>query len=117
MSEFVLLYRGNPEGMDERMGETEQGRQRLESWRRWMDGVRQNGQLKDAGLPLKRSGKVVRARNRIVDGPFAETKEVVAGFSIIEAKDFEEAQAIAAGCPMLEGGGSVEIRPVLRFGG
>lgn len=116
MSEFVLLYRGNPEGIDERMGETEEGRKRLEAWRRWMDSIRQKGQLKDVGLPLKKAGKVVRARNRVVDGPFIETKEVIAGFSVIEARDFEEAQSIAAGCPMLEGGGSVEIRPILRFG-
>ena len=114
MTEYVLLYRGDLEGMDERMGETEQGRQRLESWRRWMDGVRQKGQLKDVGLPLKPAGKVVRKR-KVTDGPFIETKEVIAGFSVIEVADYAEAEAIAAGCPMLEGGGSVEIRPVLRF--
>ena len=114
MSEFVLLYRGDPDAMEEGRFETEEGRRRLESWRRWMDGVRAKGQLKDAGVPLKPAGKVAR-RNRITDGPYAETKEVIAGFSIIEARDFEEAQAIAAGCPMLEGGGSVEIRPVMRL--
>jgi len=51
----------------------------------------------------------------VTDGPFAETKEVLGGFSIIEAKDIDEAARIAEGCPILEGEGSVEVRPVMPF--
>lgn len=115
MSEFVLLYRSAPDSIDENMEETEQGRERLGRWRAWMEGIRQKGQLKDRGLPLRRAGKVVRGRRAIVDGPFMETKEVVGGFSVIEAKDLAEAAAIAAECPIVEGGGSVEVRPIMRF--
>lgn len=114
MSEFVLLYRSAPESMDDNMENTEQGRERLGKWRDWMEGIRQKGQLKDRGVPLKRAGTVVRKRE-VVDGPFMETKEVLGGFSIIEAKDLAEAASIAAQCPIVEGGGSVEIRPVMRF--
>jgi len=62
------------------------------------------------------SGSVVRGRSKnVTDGPYVETKEVVGGFSIIEAKDIAEAARIASGCPMLEGGGSVEVRPVMQL--
>lgn len=51
----------------------------------------------------------------ITDGPFTETKDVVGGYSLIEAGDFDEAVRIASGCPVVEHGGSVEVRPVMQF--
>lgn len=48
------------------------------------------------------------------DGPFAETKEVLAGFIFIEAADMDEARRIASGIPMARHG-SVEVRPELDF--
>ncbi len=51
----------------------------------------------------------------MTDGPFAETKEILAGFIFIEAKDDEEARRIAAGIPMARHG-SIEVRPELDFG-
>jgi hypothetical protein len=56
----------------------------------------------------------VRVRNgkaAITDGPFAETKEQLAGFYLIEARDMEEATAIAAKIPPAQVG-SVEVRPI-----
>lgn len=49
------------------------------------------------------------------DGPFAETKEQLGGFYFIEAKDIDEAVAWAQKMPHVPHGGSVEIRPVLKF--
>ncbi|MCB1171680.1 MAG: YciI family protein [Leptospiraceae bacterium] len=49
------------------------------------------------------------------DGPFAETKEQLGGFYIIEAKDLDEAVAWAQKMPNVAQGGSVEIRPVMKF--
>ena len=51
----------------------------------------------------------------MTDGPFAETKEILAGFIFIEAADMDEARRIAAGVPMARHG-SVEVRPELDFG-
>ena len=48
------------------------------------------------------------------DGPFAETKEQLGGFYILECKDLDEAIDLAAKCPGANGG-SVEIRPILDF--
>ncbi|MER6085629.1 YciI family protein [Streptomyces sp. NPDC001833] len=46
------------------------------------------------------------------DGPFAETKEYIAGFDVIEVADLDEAIALAAWHPAALAGGSVEVRPV-----
>ena len=116
MSEFVLLYRSTPEAHEKAMGTPERTRQSMAKWRAWTEEMKSKGQLTNVGLPLERTGKVVGGREKIVtDGPYAETKEVLGGFSIVEARDIAEAARIAAGCPILEGGGSVEVRPVLRL--
>jgi len=59
----------------------------------------------------------IRVRNgkaSSTDGPFAETKEHLAGFVLIEARDFNEAIRVATGIPMARFG-SVEVRPILRL--
>jgi hypothetical protein len=48
----------------------------------------------------------------ITDGPFIDSKEVVAGFYVIEAPDLDAALAIARANPAVRGGGAVEVRPV-----
>ena len=114
MSEYVLLYRTTPEAREQAMGDPEKARESMAKWRAWIDGMTAKGELKSVGLPLHPTGRVVRTRDKTVtDGPYIETKEVVGGFSIIEARDFAHAAEIASGCPILEGGGSVEVRPVL----
>jgi len=48
-----------------------------------------------------------------VDGPFAETKEQLGGYHVIECKDRDEAVALALRIPTLAAGGAVEVRPIL----
>jgi hypothetical protein len=60
--------------------------------------------------------RVRRGKMSITDGPFAETKEVVAGFILVEAVGMDEALEIASGIPLAKLG-SVEVRPVMRIGG
>ena len=48
----------------------------------------------------------------ITDGPFVDSKEVVAGFYVLEADDLDEALAIARLNPVIADGGGVEIRPI-----
>lgn len=116
MSEYVLLYRNTAEAREQAMGTPERSRASMVKWRAWLDDMTAKGQLKNVGLPLHVDGRVVRGPGRsVTDGPYAETKEVVGGFSIIEARDFAHAAEIASGCPILEGGGSVEVRPVLAL--
>jgi hypothetical protein len=116
MSEYILLYRNSSEAFNEAMGTPERAQKNMVKWRAWMKDMTEKGQLKNVGQPLERSGKVVGGRKKTVtDGPYAEAKDVVGGFSIIEAKDLGEAAHIASGCPVLDHGGSVEVRPVMSL--
>ncbi len=63
------------------------------------------------------TAKTVRVRKRrrhVIDGPFAETKEQLGGFILIEARDMDAAVAIAAKIPLAKLG-SIEVRPVMDF--
>jgi hypothetical protein len=85
----------------------------MKVWLSWLRELESNGHLKSPGQPLATTGKVVRGPSGLItDGPFAEAKDLVLGFMVIEARDLEQAVELAKGCPMAQGGGSVEIRPV-----
>ena len=116
MSEFVLLYRSTSEQHREAMGSPEKAQHSMTKWRAWMNDLQDKGHLKNFGQPLERVGKVVGGKKKaITDGPYAETKDVIGGYSIVEARDLDQAAQLAAGCPILDGGGSVEVRPVLQM--
>jgi hypothetical protein len=116
MSEFALLYRSTQEAHRESMGSPERAQQSMTKWRAWFKEMSEKGQLKSIGQPLERVGSVVTGKKKTVtDGPYAETKDVIGGFSIIEARDLEQAAKIASGCPILDLGGCVEVRPVMQL--
>ncbi len=85
-----------------------------EAWVTEMDGrgVRVQGQqlagVQDATTVRVRGGEVV-----IADGPFAETKELIAGFDILDCADLDEAMEVAAQHPMARFG-SLELRPFVE---
>jgi len=111
MSEFTFLYRGgNAPASPEQMQKT------MEKWMAWFKDLGAKGHVKDPGHPLEGTGKVVKGNNKTVtDGPFAEAKDVVGGFSLIEARDLDHAAELSKGCPILEVGGSVEVRPIRKM--
>lgn len=110
MNEFVFLYRGG-----ERPDSPELGQQVMQKWVAWFKGLAEKGHLVDRGQPLERSGKTVGTGRVVTDGPFAETKDVVGGYTLIKARDLSEAAEFAKGCPILERGGRVEVRPVMKL--
>jgi len=67
--------------------------------------------LMKPGHRLAREGKVV-AKRSVIDGPFAEAKEVVGGYWFIVARSLEAAAALAAQNPCLADGLTLEVRPV-----
>jgi hypothetical protein len=110
MNEFVFLYRG---GMsDGKQPSAQEMEANMKRWQTWFGKLGEEGRLKDWGAPLQREGKRVASGGVITDGPYAEGKEVIGGYSIIKAKDLNEAATIAKGCPVFETGGSVEVRAV-----
>jgi hypothetical protein len=111
MSEFVYLYRGGEAGRS-----AERGQQMMQKWMAWLKELGEKGHLKDQGRPLERTGKLVNGKQKIVtDGPFAEAKELVGGYTLIEAADLEQAVELSKGCPILEIQGGVEVRPVMKM--
>ena len=83
------------------------------------DGFRKSGLLIAAeALQPVETATTVRVRNgkmSITDGPFAETKEQLGGFYLIEANDMDDAIQVAAKIPSAKLG-SVEVRPIMDFG-
>jgi hypothetical protein len=84
------------------------------------DALRQRGNFLVAeALDPPETATVVRVTNgktAVTDGPFAETKEAIAGFYLIEAADMREAQAIASRLPAVAAGvGTVEVRPARQL--
>ena len=79
----------------------------------WIDGLTVQGKAKP-GHALHREGATVSGKNgRVVsDGPFAESKEVIGGFLLLNVETLEEAVAIAKSSPSLAYGTSIEVRPV-----
>ena len=51
----------------------------------------------------------------VKDGPYAEAKDVVGGYITVEADDIAQAVELSKACPILEAGGSVEVRPVQKL--
>ena len=85
----------------------------------YTEGIRKSGHMV-AGEALQpvESATTIRVRNGKIsttDGPFAETKEQLGGFYLVEAKDLNEAIQVAAKIPSARTG-SVEVRPVVVFG-
>src|SRR5215475_4346550 len=83
------------------------------------DGLRQSGHsIAAEALQSVHTATTVRLRNgkiAVTDGPFAETKEQLAGFYLIEAKDLNEAIQLAAKIPPARIG-SIEVRPTREWG-
>ncbi|MDQ2818505.1 MAG: YciI family protein [Candidatus Eremiobacteraeota bacterium] len=111
MSEFVYLYRGGV-----RADSPQQGEEQMQKWVTWMKELGETGHLKDRGQPLEPNGKVVRGKQKVVtDGPYAESKDLVGGYTLVEAKDLAQAAELSKGCPIFEFGGLVEVRPVMQM--
>ena len=112
MSEFAFLYRRPPLNAS-----PQQMQERIQKWRAWFSDLEKNGHLKNLGVPLAQTGGgVVRdAKGNVSDGPYAETKDILMGFSLIEAKDFDEAVKLTKNWPGFEDGGTLEIRPIQKM--
>jgi len=88
----------------------------MEKWMAWFKELGEKGHMKDPGHPLEHTGKVVKGKQKaVMDGPYAEAKDVIGGYVVIEAKDLAQATELSKGCPILDVGGSVEVRPIQKF--
>jgi hypothetical protein len=110
MTKFLFLYRVSS-GVAEALPPAERQRV-MQKWRAWLGEGRQRGWLVDPGDKLKDERRIVHAEKIVTDGPFAESKEVIGGFSIVQAASIDDAAELAKGCPALLLGGMVEVGPL-----
>ncbi len=111
MSEYALLFRGDGES-----GSPDEMQALMQKWGAWIKELQAQGAIRELGRPLERGGKVIRGAAKIVtDGPYAETKDIVGGFLIVHADSLDEAMKLANGCPGLDVGDMVEVRPVMEM--
>ena len=105
----MLLFRGN----DWTKSLSPEEKQKVtDQWMAWFRRLTDQGKA-IAGNPLEPEGKIVSGKNRVVsDGPFAESKEAIGGYFLLQVKSLDEAVAIAKECPGLAYGAVVEVRPV-----
>lgn len=111
-SPYLLLFRNAGPDVHAHLSSAE--RQALtQKWNDWYDGLAARGQVAH-GRPLELSGRVVSGPRgeRVIDGPYAEAKEVVGGYFFLTVANLDEATAIAQQCPGLPLGLTVEVRPV-----
>ena len=106
----LLLFRGNewykglsPEEIQQVLGQS----------RAWFERLAAQGKVK-GGQALVRRGAIVSGRNGrfVADGPFAESKEAIGGYLLLDVETLEEAIAIAQTSPSLAYGTAIEVRPV-----
>ena len=109
-SEYLLLFRGTDwhKGLS-----AEEIQEVVKQMYAWLDRLTAEGKAK-AGKPLFPEGKVVSQKKgrSIADGPFAESKEAIGGFFLLEVASIDEPAEIAKDFPGLNYGASVEVRPV-----
>lgn len=106
MAKFMFLMRGGCDSTQQQS--PEQMQQMMQAMGQWMQEGQQAGWLLDVGDGLKPNGQVVHADDTVTDGPFAESKELVGGYCMVEAADLAAAVELAKAMPRASG--ALEVR-------
>ena len=114
MAKFMFVYRN---GENEQEPSPEEMQQAMQVWMDWIDNGTKDGWLVDGGDALKPDGRIIGPDSTVTDGPFAESKELVSGYSMIEAADYDAAVELAKTSPMITvHNGYVEVRELAGIG-
>jgi hypothetical protein len=87
----------------------------MKTYMAWTDKIRAEGRHKGGQKLADGPGKIIASQGgklTVTDGPYAESKEIVGGFYIISARDYDEACRIAETNPHLTYGGRIEVRQI-----
>src|SRR6266481_4753996 len=110
MADFLYVFRG---GGYQQLS-PEQMQKHMQAWGTWIGELSNRGQFK-GGDPLEPAGKQVKGKKKIVvDGPFAEAKDLIGGYLLVTADSLDAAVELARGCPSLDLDGTVEVRPIRK---
>jgi hypothetical protein len=112
MEKFMFIFHG---GTSTPQGSPEQMQEHMNKWMAWIEKLSKEGKYA-GGEALLPGGKLIKGKNKTVtDGPYTEGKEIVGGYFIVNANNYDEAVDIAKGCPDFEYDGSVQVRQVMKF--
>ena len=112
MKDFMLIFKGPDYSQLGLSAEDTQAQ--MGKWFAWVEKL-QNQNVYAGGHALHPQGRTVTGVGNVTDGPFAETKELVGGYFIVKAKDFDAATKIANDYPDYHLGNTVEVREVVVF--
>ncbi len=119
MSQFMLILYDTPEmGAKFQSFSPEEMQAALGKYFAWAESLKSQGVHKGGQKLKDEPGKVMRpgsGKPDVVDGPYLETKELVGGYFLSEAPDYDQAVTICSDCPHLEFGGKIEVREVDVF--
>lgn len=110
MKDYLLVYRADYSFMPNRTPEEIQVMSKR--WMDWIGGIAAQNKLIDRGNRLDNSGKVIRNASTITNGPYAEIKESIGGYSLVKAESYDAAVELAKSCPIFTIGGNVEVREI-----
>ena len=114
MASFMFLLH-RPTDRPNRRGNPEDFARVTREYVDWADRMRAEGHLKAGSKLTEDAGKILRAqdgRPTTTDGPYAESREIVGGYFLLDAGSYAEACHIAESCPHLKYGSYIEVRQV-----
>lgn len=111
MKDFLLLFRNDFSNTPQ--PSPEQMQALAKKWMDWFGSIAAQNKLTERGNRLVPAGKVIRPNNVVTDGPYMEIKEALGGYAVVKANSLEEAAELGKGCPVLNYGGSVEVREIM----
>ncbi len=119
MPKFMLIIQQTPNQGGFGQSPPEEIQDIMERFRAWGAKLRAAGKIVSGEKLAEEGGKVVTTQKGsvvVLDGPYSETKEVVGGYLLIQAEDYEEAIELVSTCPGL-GLGSIAVRQVDELAG
>ena len=110
MEKFMLIFHGGVSGN----ASPEQMQANMGKWMAWIDKLNKENRYV-SGEPLLPGGKLITGRKSVTDGPYTEGKEVVGGFFIVNATNYDEAVALCDDYPDYDLGGKIQVRQVMKM--
>ncbi|MCC6511010.1 MAG: hypothetical protein IT423_18050 [Pirellulaceae bacterium] len=111
MVKYLLIYRDSAEPRPQPSPEEMQGF--LAMWGEWFEKC--GSSIVDGGDGLLPTGRVLKPTGVVSDGPYVEAKEMIGGYSVIQAESYDAAVSIARDCPISKIGGAIEIRELAGY--
>lgn len=112
MKKYLFLYWTSPDS-NNTMPSPEEMQEVLKRWGAWKEKFK--AEVVDMGDGLKPGGKTLKG-GQVTDGPHPEVKEIIGGYSVIEAESLDKAMVVARECPMaLVPGAAIEVREMANY--